>query len=146
MAVRNYNLAQVQGIFGPVIISGFAEDGGWRIEWPENLWEYSRNADGGGTRSANNANDALATLTLSQSSETNSELSAIAAIDRRTGGGVYPLMLRDPNGTTLLAGTSAWIEKRPDVELQKGITARVWVFHVEDLDGLIGHNNEAVSS
>lgn len=142
MAVRNYNLAEVQAIFGPVEMGGYGEDGGVRIEWQENLWEYSRNADSGGTRSKNNSNDALVTVTLSQSSERNTELSAIVAADRRTGAGVFPMMVRDTNGTTLLAGTSAWIEKRPDVEFNKAITTRVWVFHVEDLDGLIGSGNE----
>lgn len=143
MAVRNYNLAEVQAIFGPVEMGGYGEEGGIRIEWQENLWEYSRNADGGGTRSKNNANDAMVTVTFSQSSEKNTELSAIAAVDRLTGAGVHPMMVRDTNGTTLLAGTSAWIEKRPDVEFNKAATTRAWVFRVEDLDGLIGHGNEA---
>lgn len=143
MAVKTYNLAEVQAIFGPVEMGGYGEDGGIRIEWQENLWEYSRNADGGGTRSKNNSNDALVSVTLSQSSEKNSELSAIQAVDRRTGAGVFPMMVRDTNGTTLLAGKSSWIEKRPDVEFNKAVTTRVWVFHIEDFDGLIGHGNEA---
>jgi hypothetical protein len=143
VAVRNYNLAEVQAIFGPVEMGGYGEEGGIRIEWPENLWEYSRNGDGGGTRSKNNANDALVTVTLSQSSEKNTELSAIQTVDRLTGAGVNPMMVRDTNGTTLLAGTSAWIEKRPDVEFNTAATTRAWVFRVEDLDGLIGHGNEA---
>jgi hypothetical protein len=146
MAVRNYNLAEVQAIFGPVEMGGYGEEGGVRIEWQENLWEYSRHADGGGTRTKNNANDALVTVTLSQSSEKNAELSAIVAVDKLTGAGVNPMMVRDINGTTLLAGTSAWIEKRPDVEFNKAVTARVWVFHVENFDGLIGSGNEATSS
>jgi hypothetical protein len=127
-------------------MGGYGEEGGIRIEWQENLWEYSRHADGGGTRSKNNAHDALVSVTFSQSSAKNAELSAIAAVDKLTGAGVYPLMVRDTNGTTLLAGTSAWIEKRPDVEFNKTVSTRVWVFRIENFDGLIGGGNEATSS
>jgi len=143
MAVRSYNLKDVQVIFGPVVMGGYGEQGGVRVEYDENDFEYTPNADGGGTRSANNQNSAKITVTLSQSSEANELLSAIRTLDKQSGGGVNPLMIRDGSGTSLHAATSAWIEKAPAAEYNKGVTGREWVFRTDDLDSLFGRNLES---
>ena len=67
-------------------------------------------------------------FTLLQTSETNELLSAQAEIDRLTGQAVYPLVIKDLNGTTLYESPQAWIAERPEGEFSNEVTNRVWTF------------------
>lgn len=143
MAVRTYSLADVQVIFGPVVMGGYGEDGGVSVEHDENDYEYTPNADGGGTRSANSQNSATITITLSQSAQANDLLSAIRAAGLLTGADVLPLLIRDANGTSLHAATSCWIQKPPTAEYNKAVSGREWVLRTDDLASFFGSNAEA---
>lgn len=143
MAVRNYSLGDVSVVFGPVIMSGYGEQGGVRIEYDENDMEYTPNADGGGTRSKNNQNSATITITLAQSAAANALLSGISLVDRVSGAGVHPFLVRDKNGTSLHAATSCWIQKRPVGEYNKAVGTREWILRTDDLSSVFGYNNEA---
>lgn len=142
MAAKNYSLKDVVVVYGPVVVGGYGETGGVSVEEDENDFEYTPNADGGGTRSANNQNSATIVLTLAQSSEANELLSALRTIDKRTGAGAQPLLIKDNNGTSLHAATSAWVEKAPTAAYEKAVGTREWTLRTDDLNSVFGKNNE----
>lgn len=142
MAVKNYSLADVKVIWGPIEFGGYGEEGGIEIEQDEDNILYTPNADGGGTRAINKQQSATVRITLAQSSETNSLLSVAATTDRLSGTGVYPFLLRDKNGTSLHASTSLWIQKEPMAGYNKNIGTREWTFRTDEMVSFYGQNNE----
>lgn len=124
--VRTYDPKQVIVTFGPVIVTGYAEGTFVQITRSGDLFEKVRGADGGIDRVNKNANDYAVALTIKQTSPTNAELSAIGAADQISNAGVFPLTIKDLNGTTLFFAPQAWIAKDPDDEFSDSLSSREW--------------------
>lgn len=78
------------------------------------------------------------TVTLQQSSPTNDQLSAIAALDERSNLGYGEFFAKDMNGTTIVQAPVAWIRKVANVEYGDEALPREWVFDCAELFMLVG--------
>ncbi|HKI86165.1 MAG TPA: phage protein [Thermoanaerobaculia bacterium] len=137
----HYNARDVLVTFGEVLFEGFADDSHVSIEPAEDDTALYVGVDGAATRSMNNNNAATFTVVLSQSSPTNGLLSALSKLDRKTGQGVRPFMVKDKNGTALFLGAKTWIKRRPSREYGKTTKTRTWVFETHDLTDFDGGAN-----
>jgi len=123
-----YDANEVSLIFGGIIIdSGFADGEFCRIEQEADDFTDLAGTDGEVTRSKTNDRRVTITLTLMQTSEGNSKLSALNLLDRRMSGGagVVPFLVKDRSGTALHAG-SCWVAKPPATVYGREATAREW--------------------
>lgn len=133
MPVREYDPKDILVTFGEILVEGFADGTFLVVEQNEDDFGIYVGADGQATRVATNNNSAKVELTLSQSSPTNDLLSAMSKLDRKTGQGVRPLLVKDLNGQTLLLLPTAWIKRRPRREYAKTVSGRMWTFETDDI-------------
>jgi hypothetical protein len=125
---------------GVLIDSGFADGEFCKLEMADEAFKTYVCTDGEIVFSDTNNLLAKLTVMLSQSSDSNSRLSAIHELDKRTPGGkgVAPWMLRDRQGTSIYQGRFSRITKAPDVSFAREVQPREWQFAVildERLDG-----------
>ena len=139
MAIATINPKKFRGTFGPVILSGYADDM-VSIEYPDDAFEVVRGGQGEVTMVNKSVDDVQVTVTLKQSSATNDQLSVIHIADRLTGAGVFPLVFIDGSGTTLLFADAARIVKAPTVDFGNSAKDRVWTFHTGPCELHIGGN------
>lgn len=126
--MKTYDPKKVIITFGGVPILGYA-DGTFVSVTPSNdRFSKAIGADGEVARTKSNDNTHEVTITLIQSSLSNSYLSGILNADRLTNEGVLPLSITDLSGTTLMFWKDAWIRTDPDVEFSKETGERAWVF------------------
>lgn len=141
MSVKTYNMKEMTVIFGNVIISGYAPGNSIKVTMNTDLYNQQIGADGEGARARINDDSATVEITLMQTSASNDELSAIAILDKNTGDGVFPLLLKDPNGNTVYSTNCAYISKLPDSEFGTEITSRTWILMTPKMDvAFIGGN------
>src|SRR4029077_4459958 len=65
-------------------------------------------------------------------------LSNLALADEQTGAGVAPVELKELNGTTLIAGTDAWIKKFPAMKRSKEVDTVEFEIRVGEMKVFIG--------
>lgn len=137
--VRTYNPKKVSVSFAGQLLSGFSEGSFIVGEREEDAFSKVVGNDGETTRQANPNRSGSVTVTLKGSSGSNDVLSALASKDEIDGSGVAPIIVKDNNGTTLLAGT-AWIRKSANVEYSREVGDREWAFDVAELTMFVGGN------
>lgn len=93
---------------------------------------------GDAARSISRDRSGRVTLTLFAGSPTNDFLTNLANQDRLNGTGTVPLFLKDLNGTTVAHADKAWVVKKPDLDVQKESTDRVWILETGDLEYYVG--------
>ena len=138
MSVKKYDPNKVTIVFGPVIIGGFQDGTFVSVDFNEDAYTLQIGVDGEGCRSRSNNDSATIIFTLGQWSETNDELSIIHNTDKLTGFGIYPLMIKDENGTTLYAAETAWIRKFPMSDFDREAVSREWALETDKLNAFIG--------
>jgi hypothetical protein len=124
--VATYDPKAVIVSFGGVIISGYADGSFITIARNGEVFTKRRGSDGSIDRTNKNANDFLVTLTLMQTSSTNSVLTEIMSTDINTNGGVLPLIIFDLRGGLVFTAAQAWIQKDPDDEESDEAGNREW--------------------
>lgn len=140
--LTNYDGGKVTFVWGNIVATGLA-DGSWvTVERDEDGFSLYIGTDGSGTRARSNNRAGTITVRLAQSSATNDAYSAQYALAENgvPGAGVYPAMLRDNSGRTLVQAQNAWIQKLPSSEFGREATEREWVFRTEKLEMLVGGN------
>lgn len=141
--LKVYDSNQVSIVVCGIPISGGYADGEFvRIEQTSEDFLTVVGTDGEVTRSKTNDRRATVTLTLMQSSDSNSLLSALLNLDLLTdgGAGVGALAITDLGGTALYTASKAWISKPPTVSFDKTATSREWTIECADLVRLDGSN------
>lgn len=137
--VKTYDPRKMIISFGGIPITGFAD--GTFIQVTTNTDSFTKKigADGEVGRSRGNDDTSEVTITLIQTSQSNTYLSGIHAADKLTNSGAFPLLITDLLGKTLFFWDSAWIKKLPDFEAGKEISDRAWVFDTgQPVTALIG--------
>ncbi len=99
-------------------------------------------ADGEVARSRSNDRRAKIEVTLLQTSDSNSLLSALHQLDLNApnGAGVAGLLIKDMSGTSLHTAPECWVTKAPDVEYGAEITERTWELEAASLINFVGNN------
>ncbi len=142
MPAKVYNPKDITIIFGPIIVSGFADGTFLSIDFNEDAYSLQVGTDGEGTRSKTNNKSATITFTLMQSSDTNDLLSALHQTDISTSGGdgIVPFLVKDLQGTSLYVAETAWIRKAPTSEFGREAGPREWAIETDNLVAFIGSN------
>lgn len=140
MAITTYSSKKVSISVGGVNITGVAEDSFVTCEFSSDTYSKKTGADGEVTRSRNPDDSGTITIKLMASSESNAYLSALAITDKKTLLGTVPILIKDNNGTDVVAGTECWVTKQPKQEYGKEVGDREWKFEVSNLEMFAGGN------
>lgn len=142
MSAKVYNPKEVVIVFGPIIVTGFADGTFLSVDFNEDAYSLQVGTDGEGTRSRTNNESATVTFTTMQSSDTNDLLSALHQVDKNTpgGDGIVPLLIKDLQGSSLYAAETAWIKKAPTSEFGREAGPREWTIETDKLVAFIGSN------
>lgn len=101
MGVNTYNFKEVFLIVNGKHITGFADGSSIAVERNSDGFTFQRNVDGGGTRSQSNDKSGRITFSLSQTSSSNTFLSAIAQLDELTAAGTMVVAIKDNRGDSI---------------------------------------------
>lgn len=140
IGVKTYDPKMVVITFGAVPISGYAEGTFVRVNRSGDAFIKSKGAGGDIERVNRNQGDFEVSITLQQTSSSNTELSAILAADQATNAGVFPLTIKDMLGNTLFFAPQAWIRKDPEWEDGDDLNSREWTFDTGIAGNLVGGN------
>jgi len=139
--VRHYNLDEVLLMIAGVPITEYADGDVISFDFPADDWLTSTGSHGSVMRSKNTENNIIeGTITLMQGSPVNETLSQMAATDLLTGLGAGAFMLKDLNGTTLLAAEACWIKKRAPIKMGKEAGSAEWAITVALPEYNMGQN------
>ena len=129
-------------IIAGVICQGYAS--GSFIKVKRNKETYSQKVGGHGDVVDVRSMDKTGTITITllAASNTNDALSALLSADELAPYGTMniPLMIKDNNGTTIVAGNGR-IKGWPEVEVSDDEPHREWVFLVQNLQFFVGGHN-----
>ena len=129
-----YNPKEMVMIFGPTgQITGYADGTFVTVDKNEDAFTLQIGTDGEGVRSKSNNQSGTVTFSLLQSSSSNDILSTIHTADLELGTGVFPLFIKDLNGSSLYEASQAWIRKFPSAEYGREAAAREWVIETDNL-------------
>ncbi len=137
-----YDFDQYIISFNGIPIEGFANGTAVSLTPEGPLFNDDVGVDGQVTRTKNNDNRWTCTFSLMQTSSSNPLLSAVALLDSNSpnGAGVGALLIKDLNGTTVFVGAQAWIQKWPELTLERTPTARDWEIRIGQGEPFIGGN------
>lgn len=132
--MKNWDPDQVDVILSGVPIEGFSEQGLLKFKENDPRFKIIKGAKGDFTRSKNPGRIGMLTLQLMTSSASNAILSALHTTDFTVpgGAGVVGLLIRDKNGTSLLACPTCFVEGFP--ELPMGVAAEQIDWNIICLD------------
>ena len=126
--------------FGDQTINGFADGTFLEIEMAEDGIVSVAGADGEVARAINRSPLASVTITLLQTSESNDYFTAQHKLDKETGKGKLPLMVRDLFGKELLIASQAWVRKPATISRSKEVESREWVLDCQVETLVVGGN------
>lgn len=101
----------------------------------------TRSTDGHIARTVRRDDSYTLTLSVVQTSVSNTILSRLFAADRVTYQGKFPIFIKDNNGSTVFAAGTCWITSEPNVSFSNGIEVREWVIQCAE-GGLYSGDNE----
>lgn len=136
--MRTYDPAQIVIQWGPIIASGYQDGSFAKASRDADTFAKYVGTDGEVSRARSRNRAGSVEITLAQTSLTNDLLSQEQEVDELTGLGVYPLTVKDLNGTTLVYAPEAWLKKPAEVEYGKEIGPRVWTFDTGSMDVFVG--------
>lgn len=138
--LRTYNADLISCVIGGRPITGFAKDSSIQVERTSEQFTKRTGLKGNTTRSKNPDKSGTITLTLEQTSSDNDYLTGKHELDDKYGTGVFSVMIKDDNGTTLVDAPEAWVSKLAKVDLAVEAGERVWTIDVSDLSVFVGGN------
>ena len=134
-----YDPNQLSVVFGGSPISGFAEDTMLEIEHEDQLFKFKSDVHGNVSRTKINKDLTKITLTLTRDSYSNNTLNSFVEMDRLTNGGVFPIIIKDPNGVTMFACTHACVSSRPKISYGGDEKNREWTIQASGITQHIGN-------
>jgi len=139
LSVKTYDPKMIVITFGSVPISGYAEGTFVRVNRSGDAFSKSKGAGGDVERVNRNQGDFEVSVTLQQTSSSNSELSTILAADQVSNAGVFPLTIKDLlTDKVLFFAPQAWIRKDPEWEDGDELNSREWTFDTGIAANLVG--------
>lgn len=138
-----YNAKQVKLFVCDVpIFRGLADGDFLKIEKVNDSFSSSSGADGDTVVSASGDKRWRATITLSQASPHNDQLSNIHRAQTRglNGAGMGSFHCADQSGRSLHKGNTSYIVKPPAAAYGKVTTNREWLIEIPEMDDFVGGN------
>ncbi len=130
--IANYDSENVSLIAGAIPITDGKAEEFVTVEADEDSFGEEIGADGSVCRFATHNTLYTVTVRLKGYSEHNAQLHALHALDASSpnGSGIGAFMLKDGNGSTLMASDKCYIKKAPPKSLGKTIGDCEWVLRV----------------
>ena len=142
-SLRNYSPSDVTiTVAGLYSVTGYAEGTFVKITKDTQQVTTIRAMDGTMSRIKSPDTGWRIELTLAQSSSANDILSTLWNVDKVTGMGKFPLMVKDGSGSTMFMAATAWIEEVPDIVFSGQMETRTWVLRATDVIANIGGNGD----
>lgn len=139
--IGTFDFAKFKVTLGSTPIEGFADGEAVSVVEMNDAFNVGEGADGYIDRVRNKANRLEITITLRQTTPTNDLLSAIHRADRLASTPL-PLLIKDNNGTTVIAAPVAWIRKYADIVNGNEANTRIWTIDTgSDYDINVGSNS-----
>lgn len=143
MTIQTYDPSEVN-LFLAILyqVEDYAPDSLLSISRDESFYNTVKGGTGSLERVRIEDNTYTITISLSQTSPTNTVLNALATLDRYSGNGFFPVFCKDGSGQSLFLASSCWIESPPEASYTGSIETRTWNLKAHDMVwGLSG--NEA---
>lgn len=138
--MRTYSPKKVQVIVGSHICTGYAKGSFVVVEKKEDDFTTEVGSDGEGARTQSADESGSVTITLMQTSASNDVLSELRDADKISGAAVFPLMIKDGSGRTIVIAAEAWIRKVPNSDFADQKTDRAWIIDSAILIHKLGGN------
>jgi hypothetical protein len=129
MSIKTYSPTECSVIVGGAIITGFADGTFVKVTRDDDAFKKVVVADGEVSRSKSPNRGGSIEITLTQVSDSNAILGAMALIDDESGEGVVPVIVKDNLDYTAI-GSKGWIKKLPDMERGKDMGNMTWTIDV----------------
>lgn len=141
-ALGNYSPADVTVVVALMhTVTGFVDGSFLTISKSTPTFTAKESADGIVTRTMSNSSMYQITLSLAQSSESNTVLSWMHNLDKVSkGSAMFPLLIKDRSGSSVMFAGEAWIESIPTSTFSTGIEAREWVISCATAASHVGDN------
>lgn len=141
MALALYSPEDVTILLGGIYqIEGLVEGSFISIVEDDDRWTTSVTADKKVVRTYTGSGTYTISITLMSTANANAIFSMWALADSKLFGAVFPLFIKDGNGTTMLYASSTWIESAPNVYYSENIGDRTWVLKAAGVNLTIGGN------
>lgn len=127
--IKTYNPREVTVALGSHIVSGFADDSFISIDPNSDGVTKKVGCDGEIVRSVSPDDTFIIKLSLLQTSETNSYLQTQVAKDRKSGDGIFPIIIKDLKGGLVFSADSAWCKGTASRGYGKEAGNREWELH-----------------
>lgn len=119
-------------------LAGFAAGSFIKVLRTVDAFGMSVGADGETTRVKSQNMSGSISATFVQGSPSNDVLSALATQDEISSNAVFPILLKDANGTTIASGAKCWIKKKAEVTFAVESESREWTFDIAQLVLTVG--------
>lgn len=130
---KTYDAGKVIITWGPHIVTGTAEGSFVRASRNKPSFAMRTGSDGASVRSKSRDKSGTVEIVVMQTSPSNDFFAAMAVQDELFDTGIMPLVVKDLNGTTLITGAEAWLQKPADVDFGSESGDRSWTFDVGQL-------------
>ena len=140
--VKTYDPKKNVVVFGARQITGFSEDTIISIEPSGEGVQKVVGADGEVARSLDPNETFKVTFSLLSTSTSNEFLSEVYNLDRKTGSGMLPLMIKDLSGSTMFIAEKAWVANFPSPEIGRTVNTYEWEIDTGQVsDPILGGND-----
>ena len=130
---------QVTLIVGIIPVHGYSDGVVINVVYDNERFSSKNGVDGEFTRVLNKQASATITITLSQGSVVNDELSALLLADLASNI-PFPIFIKDSSGRTIGECPECYIKKFPDIGYGKEVQERSWEIQASKLDIFVGGN------
>ncbi len=127
--IRTYNPKEVTVALGNHIVTGYADDSFVTIDPNGDGVTKKVGCDGEIVRSISPDDTYIVKLSVLQTSDTNSFLQERFAQDKKSGDGMFPILIKDLKGGLVFSADAAWPIKPASRGFGKEAANREWELH-----------------
>ena len=127
--IKTYNPKEVIVTLGTHIVSGYADDSFVTIDPNGDGVTKKVGCDGEIVRSISPDDTYIIKISVLQTSDTNAFLQQKLALDRKTGDGMFPVLVKDLKGGMVFSTDAAWPIKAASRGYGKEAGNREWELH-----------------
>ena len=130
--VKTYNPKEVTIACGNHIVTGIADDSFVSIEANGEGITKKVGCDGEIVRAVSPDNTYKVKISLLQTSDSYAFFSNMVDVDRETGEGMFPVLIKDLNGGVVFSTEAAWVIKKSAITRGKADNNREWELDTGD--------------
>lgn len=127
--VTTYNPKEIVITLGVHIATGIADDSFVTIDPNGDGITKKVGCDGEVVRSISPDDTSIVKVVVFQTSPTNHFLNEKLKLDRKTGDGMFPILIKDLKGGLKFSAQQAWVSKPPSRGYGKEANTREWEIH-----------------